>query len=118
MDRAYRRAFGDAMWTHPVMPPPVRFERHAFRSPESGGVEGGGVSATSCGSAEDSPHGGYHAGYLRRSGGGQTDPGSVSEPCQSEAYSRGTDKYIPNDNEKLVCQDFVLNKRRTSPGCV
>ncbi|KAL5104518.1 Regulating synaptic membrane exocytosi protein 2 [Taenia crassiceps] len=88
-DRAYRRTFGEAMWTHPVMPPPVRFERHAFRSTEGGGVEGGGVSTTSCGSAEDSPHGGFHAGYLRRSGGGQMDPGSVSEPCQSEAYSRG-----------------------------
>uniref|UniRef100_A0A0R3W3X9 Regulating synaptic membrane exocytosis protein 2 n=1 Tax=Taenia asiatica TaxID=60517 RepID=A0A0R3W3X9_TAEAS len=101
MDRAYRRTFGEAMWTHPVMPPPVRFERHAFRSTECGGVEGGGVSTTSCGSAEDSPHGGFHAGYLRRSGGGQTDPGSVSEPCQSEAYSRGLKlvigKRVPSD---------------------
>ncbi|KAH9283104.1 Regulating synaptic membrane exocytosis protein 1 [Echinococcus granulosus] len=89
VDRAYRRPFGEAAWIRPVMPPPLRSERHTFRSMEGGGVEGGGVSTTSCGSTEDSPHGGFRAGYLRRSGGGQMDPGSVSEPCKSEAYSRG-----------------------------
>lgn len=77
--RAYLRGFGgEGAWTHSVFPPPL--------TPLEGG---GGASTTSCGSAEGSPRPGFYETRLRRSGGGQLDPGSVSEPCQSETFLRG-----------------------------
>ncbi|KAM7538442.1 hypothetical protein Aperf_G00000077011 [Anoplocephala perfoliata] len=78
--RAYRggRGFaGEGVWTHPAFPPPLK--------PPEGGV---GASTVSCFSAEGSPRTGFYDTH-RRSGGGQIDPGSVSEPCQSETFLRG-----------------------------
>ncbi|VDD74043.1 unnamed protein product [Mesocestoides corti] len=78
------RALGDS-WSHPGVPPPLRFKSHTLRT-----AEYGRSSTLSCGSAEGSPHGDFNRGYLQRTGGGgQPDPGSVSEPCQPETFLRG-----------------------------